>query len=353
MNVTEGHGAAVRIETCGKTFADGTRALEPATLDIARGETLVLLGPSGCGKTTMLRIIAGLELPDEGGKVLFDGNDMTSVPIERRNVGMVFQSYALFPNMRVADNIGYGLRIRGIPREEREARVAELVRLTNIAGLENRSIDQLSGGQRQRVALARAVAIRPGILLLDEPLTALDAALRDRLRGELNRLLRALGITTIYVTHDQAEAMELGDRVVVMQKGTIAQIGTPREIYFTPRNRFVAEFIGAANIIECPVENGHLVLPGGRQPIRSEVNLAVAVAMIRPETIRIVEAGAAQLSGVIESVSFTGDRQRITVSGVSDKPLNVDAPNAVRVKPGERIGLLVAPEAVRLLPPED
>ena len=353
MNVTEGHGAAVRIETCGKTFADGTRALEPATLDIARGETLVLLGPSGCGKTTMLRIIAGLELPDEGGKVLFDGNDMTSVPIERRNVGMVFQSYALFPNMRVADNIGYGLRIRGIPREEREARVAELVRLTNIAGLENRSIDQLSGGQRQRVALARAVAIRPGILLLDEPLTALDAALRDRLRGELNRLLRALGITTIYVTHDQAEAMELGDRVVVMQKGTIAQIGTPREIYFTPRNRFVAEFIGAANIIECPVENGHLVLPGGRQPIRSEVNLAVAVAMIRPETIRIVEAGAAPLSGVIESVSFTGDRQRITVSGVSDKPLNVDAPNAVRVKPGERIGLLVAPEAVRLLPPED
>ena len=138
-----------------------------------------------------------------------------------------------------------------------------------------------------------------------------------------------------------------------MQKGTIGQIGTPREIYFTPRNRFVAEFIGAANIIESPVENGHLVLPGGRQPIRSEVNLAVAVAMIRPETIRIVEAGATPLSGVIESVSFTGDRQRITVSGVSDKPLNVDAPNAVRVKPGERIGLLVAPESVRLLPLED
>ena len=245
-----GHGASVRIEACGKTFADGTRALEPATLDIARGETLVLLGPSGCGKTTMLRIIAGLELPDAGGRVLFDGKDMTSVPIERRNVGMVFQSYALFPNMSVSDNIGYGLKIRGVPDKERAARVAELVALTNISGLENRRIDQLSGGQRQRVALARAVAIRPGILLLDEPLTALDAALRDRLRGELNRLLRALGITTIYVTHDQAEAMELGDRVVVMQKGAIAQIGTPREIYFTPQNRFVAEFIGAANIIE-------------------------------------------------------------------------------------------------------
>ena len=250
MSAQAGHGASVRIEACGKTFADGTRALEPATLDIARGETLVLLGPSGCGKTTMLRIIAGLELPDAGGKVLFDGKDMTPVPIERRNVGMVFQSYALFPNMSVSDNIGYGLKIRGVPSRERAARVAELVALTNISGLENRRIDQLSGGQRQRVALARAVAIRPGILLLDEPLTALDAALRDRLRGELNRLLRALGITTIYVTHDQSEAMELGDRVVVMQKGMIVQIGTPREIYFTPRNRFVAEFIGAANIVE-------------------------------------------------------------------------------------------------------
>src|SRR5712664_3835946 len=261
MSAIAGHGAAVRIETCGKTFADGTRALEPATLDIARGETLVLLGPSGGGKTTMVRIIAGLDLPDAGGRVLFDGKDMTSVPIERRNVGMVFQSYALFPNMSVADNIGYGLKIRGIGREERASRVAE------------------------RVALARAVAIRPGILLLDEPLTALDAALRDRLRGELNRLLRALGITTIYVTHDQSEAMELGDRIVVMQKGAIAQIGTPREIYFTPKNRFVAEFIGAANILEAPVENGHLVLPGGRQPISGDASLKAVVAMIRPETI--------------------------------------------------------------------
>jgi putative spermidine/putrescine transport system ATP-binding protein len=352
MSASAGHGASVRIETCGKTFADGTRALEPATLDIASGETLVLLGPSGCGKTTMLRIIAGLELPDVGGKILFDGKDMTSVPIERRNVGMVFQSYALFPNMSVSDNIGYGLKIRGVPPRERAARVAELVALTNISGLENRRIDQLSGGQRQRVALARAVAIRPGILLLDEPLTALDAALRDRLRGELNRLLRALGITTIYVTHDQAEAMELGDRVVVMQKGKIAQIGSPRDIYFTPQSRFVAEFIGAANIIESPIENGHLVLPGGRQPIASEENLPAAVAMIRPETIRVVEPASAPLSGIIDSVSFIGDRQRLVVSGASDKLLTVDAPNTVRAIAGERVGLLISPDAVRLLPPE-
>eukprot|EP01035_Chromulina_nebulosa_P069371 gene69371-biopygen28983 len=180
-----------------------------------------------------------------------------------RHVGMVFQSYALFPNMSVADNIGYGLKIRGVAKAAREQRIAEMVALTNLTGLQDRRIDQLSGGQRQRVALARAVAIRPRVLLLDEPLTALDASLRDRLRGELNRLLRSLGITAIYVTHDQAEAMELGDRIVVMRKGAIAQIGTPREIYFAPQSRFVAEFVGAANIIEAPVAEGHLVLPGG------------------------------------------------------------------------------------------
>jgi putative spermidine/putrescine transport system ATP-binding protein len=353
MTTVTGHGASVRIEKCGKTFADGTRALEPASLDIARGETLVLLGPSGCGKTTMLRIIAGLELPDAGGKVLFDGKDMTAVPIERRNVGMVFQSYALFPNMSVAENIGYGLKIRGVSKAERASRVAELVTLTNITGLENRRIDQLSGGQRQRVALARAVAIRPGILLLDEPLTALDAALRERLRSELNRLLRALGITAIYVTHDQSEAMELGDRVVVMRKGAIAQIGSPREIYFEPANRFVAEFIGAANIIEAPIENGQLVLPGGRQGIDGAASLPNAVAMIRPETIGIVEASAAPLAGVVDSVSFIGDRQRLIISGASARPLTVDAPNTIAAKAGDRIGLNIAPASIRLLPPEN
>ncbi|ABD08736.1 ABC transporter related [Rhodopseudomonas palustris HaA2] len=350
MKADAGHGVAVRIETCGKTFADGTQALAPATLDIARGETLVLLGPSGCGKTTMLRIIAGLEQPDPGGRVLFDGADMTRVPIEQRNVGMVFQSYALFPNMTVADNIGYGLKIRGIGKAERAARVAELVRLTNITGLEDRRIDQLSGGQRQRVALARAVAIRPGILLLDEPLTALDAALRDRLRGELNRLLRSLGITTIYVTHDQSEAMELGDRIVVMSKGAIAQIGAPREIYFRPTSRFVAEFVGAANILEAAIVDGQLRLPGGRLALADSSSRPRVVAMIRPETIAIVPPDAASLTGLVDSVSFVGDRQRIVVSGAAERLLSIDASNAAAIRVGDRIGLAVAPEAIRLLP---
>lgn len=353
MNATPSHGAAVHVVNCGKTFPDGTQALAPASLDIVAGETLVLLGPSGCGKTTMLRIIAGLETPDAGGCILFDKTDVTATPIEQRHVGMVFQSYALFPNMTVAENIGYGLKIRGVGKAERAARVAEMVALTNIGGLENRRIDQLSGGQRQRVALARAVAVRPRVLLLDEPLTALDASLRDRLRSELNRLLRELGITAIYVTHDQAEAMELGDRIVVMRKGAIAQIGTPREVYFEPQNRFVAEFVGAANIVEGPIAGGRLTLPGGWLALNDAADAPAAVAMIRPETIGIVPEGDAFLRGNVESVSFIGDRQRVIVTGAANRPLTVDAPNRINVRAGERIGLQIAPDAVRVLPKED
>jgi putative spermidine/putrescine transport system ATP-binding protein len=350
--MTAEHGVTVRVEACAKTFADGTRALEPVTIDIARGETVVLLGPSGCGKTTMLRIIAGLEQPDAGGRVLFGDADVTRVPIERRNVGMVFQSYALFPNMTVAENIGYGLKIRGLGAAERKARVAELVALTGIGGLEQRRVDQLSGGQRQRVALARAVAVRPSVLLLDEPLTALDAALRERLRGELNRLLRTLGITAVYVTHDQAEAMALGDRIVVMRKGAIAQSGTPREIYFAPTSRFVAEFIGAANIVEAECAGGALALPGGRLALANEAAGGPVLAMIRPESIAVAAPDGANLIGSVDAVSFIGDRQRLTVSGAAAKPILVDAPNAIAVKAGDRVGLSVDPAAIRLLPRE-
>ncbi len=346
------HGVTLHVDRCAKAFPDGTRALEPVTLDIASGETMVLLGPSGCGKTTLLRIIAGLEQPDPGGRILFSGEDVTAVPIERRNVGMVFQSYALFPNMNVADNIGYSLKIRGIAAGERKARVAELVALTGIEGLEHRRIDQLSGGQRQRVALARAVAARPSVLLLDEPLTALDAALRERLRGELNRLLRMLGITTIYVTHDQAEAMALGDRIVVMRKGAIAQIGSPRDIYFTPADRFVAEFVGAANIVEGILSNGALSLPGGTLPLKNGTLAGPVSAMIRPESIRIVALTDAKLSGQVESVSFVGDRQRLTVTGAAAKPLAVDVPNTISVAAGDRVGLSVEASAIRVVPGE-
>ena len=347
---SEPHGVAVRIAACGKTFGDGTRALEPVSLDIARGETMVLLGPSGCGKTTLLRMVAGLERPDAAGRIFFNDADVTDVPIEQRKVGMVFQSYALFPNMNVAENIAYGLKFRGGSAQERKARVAELVALTGIEGLEHRRIDQLSGGQRQRVALARAVAVRPSVLLLDEPLTALDAALRERLRSDLNRLLRTLGITTIYVTHDQAEAMALGDRIVVMRKGAVAQVGAPRDIYFTPANRFVAEFVGAANILEGVSGAGALTLRGGRLAIEKTSVKGPSLAMVRPESIAIVAAENASLTGEVTSVSFTGDRQRLTISGATERPIMVDIPNTLMVKAGERVGLSVDPSAIRLLP---
>src|SRR5205823_7655006 len=213
VQVKNSDSVRISLQQVAKTFADGTRALKALDLEIAAGETLVLLGPSGCGKTTLLRIIAGLETPDAGGRVLFGETDVTPEPIETRNVGMVFQSYALFPNMSVGENIGYGLRIRGLNGTERKSKVNELLDLVQLQGLGERSVDQLSGGQRQRVALARALAVRPRALLLDEPLTALDAKLREHLRADIDRLLRSLAITAVYVTHDQSEAMALGDRV--------------------------------------------------------------------------------------------------------------------------------------------
>ncbi len=285
---------SVSISGCAKTFADGTQALTPINLEIEGGETVVLLGPSGCGKTTLLRIIAGLEAPDKGGKILFNGEDVTDKTIEHRNVGMVFQSYALFPNMSVAENVGYGLKVRKDPKDVIDQRVKEMLEMMQITDLADRRIDQLSGGQRQRVALARAIAVRPRILLLDEPLTALDALLRDRLRMEIDGLLRRLNITAIYVTHDQAEAMALGDRIVVMSKGQIEQIGSPRDIYYRPVSNFVADFIGTINS-----------LPGSNK-------------LCRPENVRLVEPAEATHVGTLAGSFFLGDRTRLILEGITE-----------------------------------
>jgi len=312
----------IRLERCAKTFADGTRALEPLDLAIAAGETIVLLGPSGCGKTTTLRLIAGLERPDPGGRVLFGEADVTPLPIERRQVGMVFQSYALFPNLDVAGNLGYGLRVRGVPAAERRARVEEMLAMMQIAPLAGRRIDQLSGGQKQRVALARALAVRPAALLLDEPLTALDAKLRDQLRLEINALLRRLGITAVYVTHDQAEAMALGDRIVVMSDGRVAQIGTPREIYRAPASRFVADFIGTMNRLQGVVQDGAFVCAAGRLPWNGRGE--PSEVLFRPEDVAIVEVEAAQLTGSVAAALFLGDRTRLSVAGLGAEPIIVE-----------------------------
>ncbi|WP_224333338.1 ABC transporter ATP-binding protein [Haloprofundus halobius] len=232
-----------------KTYA-GTTALDDVSLRVRDGEFFTLVGPSGCGKTTTLRLIAGFESPTDGA-IRFDGDDVSGVPPEDRNVGVVFQNYALFPHMSVAENVGYGLRfVDGEPRREREKRVPELLELVDLAGMGDRDPAELSGGQQQRVALARALAPGPRLLLLDEPMSALDARLRERLRLQVKRIQSELGITTVYVTHDQEEALAVSDRVAVMNEGRVEQVGPPREVYDRPATRFVASFVGDNNLFE-------------------------------------------------------------------------------------------------------
>ncbi|GGY00918.1 ABC transporter ATP-binding protein [Litchfieldella qijiaojingensis] len=337
---------SITLERCGRTFANGHTALHPLDLSIAAGETLVLLGPSGCGKTTTLRIISGLESPDAGGRVRFGERDVTQRPIEKRDVGMVFQNYALFPNMSVADNIAYGLKIQRLPATEIRQRVDEVMAMVDLQGFGERRIDALSGGQKQRVALARAIAVRPKVLLFDEPLAALDAKLRDRLRIEIGQLLRELNITAVYVTHDQAEAMALGDRIAVMQAGRIAQLGTPQEIYHRPSSAFVADFIGAVNRLEVigSRPQGRLVVHGGE--LHGPHLSGLPSIYCRPEDIQIVETNVAAIQGCVIQSVFLGQTQRLMVDTGSSTPLQVDAPSREHWRVGEVIGLTIPPEVL-------
>jgi putative spermidine/putrescine transport system ATP-binding protein len=247
------NGAAERLVVAGLTKRFGaTTALEDVDLELPGGKLTCFLGPSGCGKTTLLRIIAGLEVPTSGSLRLGD-RDLTRVPAHQRNVGMVFQSFALFPHLNVAENIAYGLRIRGVPKRRRRERADELLELVRLGGLGDRHPSQLSGGQRQRVAMARALALEPSLFLLDEPLSALDAKLREAMQVELRQLQERVGITTIIVTHDQEEAMTMADHVVVMGEARVQQVGSPLDVYHRPVNRFVADFIGANNFVPAQV----------------------------------------------------------------------------------------------------
>ncbi|MGO4810290.1 ABC transporter ATP-binding protein [Cupriavidus sp. 2MCAB6] len=333
----------ITLRHCGKTFADGTLALQPLDLDIGAGETAVLLGPSGCGKTTTLRIIAGLEFPDPGGVVMFGDSDVTPLPIEQRGVGMVFQSYALFPNMTVAENIAYGLRVRRTDPAARRRRVDEMLSMMQLGPFAERRIDQLSGGQRQRVALARAIAVQPRVLLLDEPLTALDAKLRDALRADINQLLRSLHITAVYVTHDQAEAMALGDRIIVMDRGRIAQTGTPQQIYRAPANAFVADFIGTMNRLPAVPEAGAWRVPGGLVPRQDNAAGAAQPAraelLFRPEDVALARAEEAHLGGSVVTALFLGNYTRLLVDVGAPAPLVVDTTRRDAWHAGDRVGL--------------
>ncbi|RGP36518.1 ABC transporter ATP-binding protein [Pseudotabrizicola alkalilacus] len=336
------------LRNIAKTFPGGTRALLPTDLDIAEGEIVSLLGPSGCGKTTLLRIIAGLETADAGASIRFKDDDMTHQPVERRKVGMVFQSYALFPNMSVRGNIGYGLKMQRLPRAAIDARVDEVIALCRLEPYAGRTITALSGGQRQRVALARAFAPRPRLLLLDEPLSALDAALRGTLRDELAALLRQFGITAIFVTHDQDEAMAIADRVAVMSQGRVAQIGTPEALYRAPETAFVARFVGNSMPLGGKIDGGTLHLPGGDLTLNATAT--GKAAFVRAEDVKITADGP--LTARVETVTFLGTHYRIALSGATDAPLFCLHQGLTAPKPGETVRVTIAPHAILTLEPE-
>ena len=343
-----------------KQFGDHV-AVHSFDLDAAEGEFVSFLGPSGCGKTTTLRMIAGFELPD-AGSIRIAGEEIGRVPANRRNVGMVFQSYALFPNMSVADNIAFGLKMRKVPAAERKARVAELLELIHLPQSGGKYPYELSGGMQQRVALARALAIRPRVLLLDEPLSALDAKIRLSLRQEIRAIQRQLGITTVYVTHDQEEALSLSDRIVVMSQGRIEQIGTPSEIYNAPATEFVARFVGTLNLLPATVTDaasGRVRIAGRELRAASAVEApsgSSATVALRPEAIVIGDGGseANRLDGSVSDVTFLGSivRIRVRVEGV-DAVVALDTFNNPHEAPpriGDHLRLAFPPEALLVLP---
>lgn len=301
---------------------DGVGVLEGINLAISRGEFITLLGSSGCGKTTTLRIIAGLEQPDTG-TVLLEGKDVTSLAPNQRDVNTVFQNYALFPHMNVADNVGYGLKLKKVPKDEIRKRVREMLELVQLSGYEKRKPSELSGGQKQRVAIARALINNPKVLLLDEPLGALDLQLRRAMQTELKRLQKKLGITFIYITHDQEEAINMSDRIAVMKDGLFEQIGTPDEIYNHPKSSYVATFVGSSNILNAVVqgcEEGNIIIETGQgtakvalegQCPREGEKVTVAV---RSENIQLDETLSCGLEATVEEKTFAGGQLRMVLA---------------------------------------
>ncbi|QYZ70023.1 ABC transporter ATP-binding protein [Neotabrizicola shimadae] len=349
----------VAIRSVQKSFGANT-VVRDFDLTIGEGEFISLLGPSGCGKTTVLRMVAGFETPTRG-TIEIDGQDVTAQRPNQRKIGMMFQSYALFPNLTVAGNVGFGLKVAGLPREKIAARVDEMLATVGLKGFGARYPYQLSGGQQQRVALARAIAPQPRVLLLDEPLSALDAKIRVSLRAEIRAIQRQLGISTLFVTHDQEEAMAMSDRVVVMTGGKADQVGTPAEIYSRPATRFVAEFIGALNVLQGVVTdpaNGQIDTAAGPvqlgRPVPRDRGAALALG-IRPEGLRLVNGADPEgplFIGRLVSRDFLGPIIRLRAQTEGGTPLVVDCFNrdgADLPQPGAPIRLTVRPEEVVLL----
>ncbi len=324
-----------------KTFGP-TVALEGLDLDVRPGELISLLGPSGCGKTTALRIAAGFEFADSGA-VLVSNADITRTPAHKRNMGMVFQSYSLFPNLTVANNVGFGLRTRKMASTERHHRVAEMLELVQLTHLADRYPHQISGGQAQRVALARALAVQPQVLLLDEPLSALDAKVRATLRDEIRRIQTELGITTLFVTHDQEEALAISDRIGVMSNGRLEQLGTPRDVYRHPASAFVARFVGSMNELPATVTSNGAVTVGDHVVVTGQINQDAGSSvrlLVRPEDLTVVATGG--LPGTVTTCTFQGSS---TVLGVRldrlDVLASVHVAGVADLNPGQRVEVAV------------
>ncbi len=328
----------LQIKGLNKWFG-GNHVVKDLEIDVAAGEFLVLLGPSGCGKTTGLRMVAGLEVADNG-HILIGDTDVTHVLPKYRDVAMVFQSYALYPHKTVAENIGFPLKVRGLGQAERDQAVREAAAQVHMDSLLDRYPRQLSGGQRQRVALARAIIRRPAVFLMDEPLSNLDAKLRGHMRAELKHMQHALGVTTIYVTHDQVEAMTLAHRVAVMDQGVLQQIGTPREVYDNPSNLFVAGFMGSPpmNFLEGRVENGRFVNEGVSLPLAGDPDNRDAVLGFRPEDASLGEAGSGLFDATVFAAELTGDVTLVTIT-VGETHLSVKMPKEYDVDFDSRIAI--------------
>jgi spermidine/putrescine ABC transporter ATP-binding subunit len=350
----------VSIRGVSKRFPGGVIAVDNVHVDIAQNEFFALLGPSGCGKTTLLRMISGLETPTEG-QIMIGGEDMALTPPNKRPTNMVFQSYAVFPHMTVEDNVAYGLRVTGVAADETTRRTAEALEMVKLSHLAKRKPDQMSGGQRQRVALARALVKRPKVLLLDEPLSALDAKLRDDMRMELTRLQETVGITFIIVTHDQDEALSMASRIAVMDKGAVQQIATPSELYEQPTTRFVADFIGKVNLIDAKVLSATAKaitceakgLGKMSVPTNKSCGDTVAIA-VRPEKLKLsvskpADAKLLAIAGKVRDVAYYGDTSHVVVSAADGLDLQINVQNDTRtggsgVERGQKIWVSWAPD---------
>ena len=340
----------LRIEDIYKSYGE-TQALKGVSFEVAAGEIVAVIGPSGCGKSTLLSIVAGLEAADSGS-ISWNGEELTNTPPHQRGFGLMFQDYALFPHMNVFDNVAFGLEMLGQDKAAIQARVAETLELVGLPGFGPRDVNPLSGGEQQRVALARALAPQPKLLMLDEPLGALDRALRERLLLDLQDILARSGQTTLYITHDQEEAYTLADRIVIMQAGQIAQIGTPQEIYNCPASVFVARFLGFSNLLHGPVKqvDGRRVVQTAVGPLPVNTEKETVTLLLRPDAVELGEDGECQLEGHVLESTFRGSTTRLVIA-VGETRLNFELPsNAVPPTSGENVCLSFNPQkAVQIL----